>query len=97
MFGNGNRWMFGTDDGDLVRTLGAMHTEAYNRANANKVEAHRHLIDMIQIDRRFDNLDPERLADAVRTCGETGRQLDFTDPLLKRGGQPRPQARRGLW
>jgi hypothetical protein len=88
--------MFGDGDHDLTQALGRMATEAHQRANANQIEAREHMLKMVRNDRRLDAFDPERLVDRVQECGQSGRKLDWDDPWLKRNGQPRPQARRGM-
>jgi hypothetical protein len=88
--------MFGNDHYDLTQTLGMMVNEAHQRANANQIEAREHMVRMVQNDRRLDAFDPERLVDRVRECGQSGRKLNWDDPWLKRNGQARPEARRGM-
>ena len=81
--------MFGTDDRDLIRSLGEMANIAHQRANANQVEAKQTLAAWISQDRRFDFFDASRLAERVGQCRSNGAQLDLTDPQL-RGLPSRP-------
>src|SRR4051812_15682879 len=89
--------MFGNHQNDLVAALRQMQQEALERAKFNHADARNQLVAMVKNDRRLDGYDPERFVDHVRECSESGRRLDWDDPSLKRGGQPRPQNRRGMW
>jgi hypothetical protein len=89
--------MFGKDESEKLATLGAMQGEALRQANFHHGKAREQLVSRIKIDRRFDDLDAERLADQVFDCSQSGKRLDLNDPFLQPGGQPRPKARRGLW
>jgi hypothetical protein len=89
--------MFGKDQEELLDTLSTMRDEALRKSCFNHAEANRELRGMIQTDRRFDGYDPERLVSQVEDCAKHCKRLDLDDPVLKRGGEPRPKTRRGLW
>ncbi len=89
--------MFGDSDSDKAATMKTMLTEAMQVACANRVEARAKVIEWAKRDRRFDNFDHDKLVDKVLEKSQYGGRLDWDDPELKRGGQPRPQNRRGMW
>ena len=47
------------------------------------------LADYIRTDRRFDNFDPDRLAERVNQVRHSGAVLNLDDTSLLRGGAPR--------
>jgi hypothetical protein len=77
--------MFGDDDSHKIQTLSRMISESFQLCQANQIEAHEKLKVMIARDRRFDGLDPGRLADKARECGQSGSRLNLEDPSLRRG------------
>jgi hypothetical protein len=81
--------MFARNEADIIQSLGRMHDEAHNRANANKHKAKELMVEYMQADRRLDAYDHGRLADQVMQSGYNGARLDLSDPGLKRGGQAR--------
>jgi len=72
-----------------------MLTEALAISCANRIAARERLVEWAKRDRRFDGLDHAKLADKVMDCSQHGKKMDWGDPELRVGGQPRPQNRRG--
>jgi hypothetical protein len=89
--------MFGSDPSDLIATLGKMQDEALRRVNYDQTAIHNEVVNMVRNDRRLDAFDPDRLVAQAWKVRNSGGRLDWDDPYLKKGGQPRPQARRGTW
>jgi hypothetical protein len=83
--------MYGHDEKDLCATLSEMHRTAIQKANFNQVEAREILKSYVGMDRRFDEFDPDRLAQRIEECRSNGRTADLLeDPWLRRGGEKRP-------
>jgi hypothetical protein len=82
--------MFKDDPNHKVKTLELMHAEAIRESNFNQLEARRLVVERVKQDRRFDPLDPERVAEKVFECKQSRAVFDVEDPYLKRGGQARP-------
>jgi hypothetical protein len=74
----------------LSRRVAEMFQDCMVQTNSNRDEALKHLEQDVALDRRFDSYDPKRLAERVNDVWECGRSFDWQDPVLKRGGQPRP-------
>jgi hypothetical protein len=89
--------MFGDSNADLISTLGTMQAEALRRCNFNQSEVHGEVAAMVRNDRRFDAYDPDRLVEKAWKVRNSGGRLDLDDPYIRRGGQPRPENRRGIW
>jgi hypothetical protein len=87
--------MFGDGERDKSQTMGQMISEAMQKCNANRVEAKAKVMEMVKRDRRFDGYDHDRLLDKVMEKSQYGGYMDWDDPGLKRGGQPRPLALKG--
>jgi hypothetical protein len=86
--------MFGTDPRDLARTLSEMETLARQKSNYNQTEARQTMAEWVAQDRRFDGYDTQRLVERVQLHKFNGAVLELDDPQLRKGGQPRPLARR---
>ena len=83
--------MYGNDERDLCATLSQMHRTAIERANFNQVEAREILKGYVEMDRRFDAFDPDRLVERIHEAKSCGRTMDLTeDTYLRRGGEKRP-------
>ena len=83
--------MYGNDERDLCASLSEMHKVAIQKANYNQIEAREILKGYVQTDRRFDQFDPDRLAQRIEECRSNGRTADLLDdPYLRRGGEKRP-------
>jgi hypothetical protein len=78
--------MFGDSARDLANFLTLAERDAINRCRFNQAEALRELARVINQDRRFDDYDPDRLAQRVSDCRHSGRVLDLSDPELRPGG-----------
>jgi len=89
--------MFGSDRSDLTVTLGTMQDEALRRVNFDQTAVSGEVASMIRNDRRLDAYDPERLAEKAWKVRNSGGRFDWDDPYIRKGGQQRPQARRGIW
>jgi hypothetical protein len=88
--------VFANNDRDKLQYLGWAANEAMKRTCSNRIEARQLLAGYIRQDRRFDGLDPAKLAQRVDELRSNGAQLDFTDPRL-RGLPPRPLQRDQSW
>jgi hypothetical protein len=84
--------MHGTDDRDIIQTLGSMFQEALQRNNQNRVAAREEMTQAIKYDRRLDSYDPAVLARRTEECWYSGGKLNLDDPRLK-GGEARPLTR----
>jgi hypothetical protein len=82
--------MYGNDERDLCASLSEMHRVAIQKANYNQVEAKEILKSYVGLDRRFDQFDPDRLAERIQECRSCGRTADLDDPYLRRNGSKRP-------
>jgi hypothetical protein len=83
--------MYGDSEKDLCASLSEMHRVAIQKANYNQVEAKEILKSYVALDRRFDQFDPDRLAERIQECRSCGRTADLLDdPWLRRGGEKRP-------
>jgi hypothetical protein len=87
--------MFGESHSDLKRCMSQMWEDAHNRSCANKVEAAKSVQSWVSHDPRFGQYDPEKLVDRFQHCLGSAAKLDFNDPALLKGGQPRPCQLRG--
>jgi hypothetical protein len=68
-----------------------MHKAALQKASFNQVEAKEILKSYVGMDRRFDEFDPDRLAERIFEAKSCGRTMDLTeDTYLRRGGEKRP-------
>ncbi len=88
--------MFDTSERDLIRTLGTMAETAIQRCYHNRTEARELVAQWIKQDRRFDGLDPSKLAERVDQLRSNGAKLDLRDPRL-RGLPARPLERDQSW
>ncbi len=85
--------MYGNDERDLCATLSEMHRVAIQRAHWDQTAAKQIMRDYLQVDRRFDQFDPDRLIERIHEARSSGRTMDLADdPWLRRGGQKRPGA-----
>jgi hypothetical protein len=82
--------MYDDSDKDKIRTLGWMVETALERSHQNKIAARDLMREYLEIDRRFDSYDKDRLVRRIEECRSNGAKLDLTDPRLRPGGQPRP-------
>jgi hypothetical protein len=82
--------MFGNDDRDMARSLGEMLRVARERCQQNQIEAKETMKNWLELDRRFDTYDKDRLVERVQEARYNGRTLDLDDPYLQRGGTKRP-------
>jgi len=87
--------MFGDSEHDKNQTLQRVLTEALAVSCPNRIAAKEKAVQWVKNDRRFDGLDHDKLVQKALDAGQYGRKLDWTDPELRLGGQPRPQNRRG--
>jgi hypothetical protein len=76
--------MFERDPKDLAATLSEMEKRSRERTNFNQVEAKQKFAEWISQDRRFDDLDPLRVAERVAHCRSNGAVFDIGSPELKR-------------
>jgi hypothetical protein len=68
-----------------------MHRVAIQKANYNQIEAREILKSYVQMDRRFDSFDPDRLVERIHEAKSCGRTMDLAeDTYLRRGGEKRP-------
>jgi hypothetical protein len=88
--------MFADNERDKLQYLGWAANEAMNRCLSNRIEARQLMAQWIKQDRRFDGLDPTKLAHRVDELRSNGAKLDLTDPRL-RGLPPRPLERDRSW
>jgi len=86
--------MWKNEPRDKIATLSRMHRDLLDSCNGNQVEAKERFIEGIKNDRRFDDLDPSRVAERVAHCRFNGAVFDLDDPQLKAGGQSWEQLRR---
>jgi hypothetical protein len=82
--------MFGSEETDLLATLKLMNHDAFNRCNANKVDAAESMKSWVANDPRFAGYDPERLVTHFQERTGCGGKVELDDPFLRKGGQPRP-------
>jgi hypothetical protein len=87
--------VFGDSDRDIAQFLMAAEREATNRAVFHQSEALKLLADYIRSDRRFDHLDPDRLAERVAQVRHNGAVLDLADTSLARGAPAKFDPLRG--
>ncbi len=71
--------MYGNDERDLLATLSQMHKTAVERAHWNQNEAKEIMRRFIQVDRRFDAFDPDRLIERISEARSSGRTMDLAD------------------
>ena len=76
--------MWDHDQKDLAATLSRMEMELRQRCQFNQLEAKERMVRWISQDRRFDALDPERLAERVAHCRSNGAVFDVDDPSLRK-------------
>jgi hypothetical protein len=76
--------MWDRDQKDLAATLSRMEMESRQRCNFNQIEARQKMREWISQDRRFDSLDPERVAERVAHCRSAGAVFDIDDPSLRK-------------
>jgi hypothetical protein len=79
--------MFERDPRDLAATLSEMERRSRERTNFNQIEAKQKFAEWISQDRRFDDLDPLKVAERVAYCRSNGGVFDVDSPELKRNGQ----------
>lgn len=82
------------DKPPIAATLTQMERQARERSNFNQVAAKQRMIEWVRQDRRFDDLEAERVVDRVQHCRQSGAVFDVNDPALRKCGQPRPLAGR---
>ena len=86
--------MFGNDPRDLCETLTTMRREAINKCRSNQHEAARLMAAQLELDRRFDAFDKQKLVSRVQLHVSNGAQLNLDDPSLKAGGTSWEQSRK---
>jgi hypothetical protein len=67
-----------------------MAHDAFNRCNANKVDAAESMKSWVANDPRFAEYDPERLVSHFQERTSCGGKVELDDPYLRKGGQERP-------
>jgi hypothetical protein len=88
--------MFADNSRDKDNYLKWIARETLNRRLGNHVEARELMAQWIKQDRRFDGLDPVKLAQRADEQQSTGARLDLSDPRLM-GRPPRPLERDQSW
>ena len=86
--------MHGTDERDLLQTLGSMARLSVDRCNANKVEAKAVMKRWLELDRRFDPFDKDALVERTMLSRSNGCVVELDDPSLRGQGR-RPLDRAG--
>jgi hypothetical protein len=79
--------MFSNSDRDKKITLGEMKRTALNLCNSNQVEAEKKMVELVQQDRRFDDLDATKVVKKVGEAWSNGAKLDLEANELKPGGK----------
>jgi hypothetical protein len=85
--------MYGKTQKDLNRTITAMWNHAMAESCANQVEAAEKLKATLDLDRRYDDYDKQRVVERFQQVRDTGSVFDWEDSYLKRGGQANPWSR----
>ena len=81
---------FSNDDNSIRAALGRMVQESYQEANCNLNKAYDLVRHKMELDRRLDAFDKDRLKDKLIQTGKNGGYLDLNDPYLRPGGSKRP-------
>ena len=91
---NDGKRLFGTDPDSLRNSLGRMVQEAYNRSNCSLSDTYRTVRSWVDLDKRFDAYDRDRVVKALEEFGKSGKFLDLeNDPYLRVNGVKRPLER----
>jgi hypothetical protein len=80
---------FSQDEAGLQNSLSQMVQESYVESNCNLDETYRLTRQKLELDRRYDAMNKDRLVNAAREAGNSGAKIDWRDPWLY-GGQKRP-------
>ena len=81
---------------EMTAELSQWDRQALAQTNGNQIEAQQKLAERISYDRRFDALDPRRLAERVYECRQTGSTLNLDDSGLRKGGSPTLRNKPGI-
>jgi hypothetical protein len=88
--------MYGNTERDKQITLARMMETALTRQLGNHIEAKQLVAQWIANDRRFDGIDPYKLAQRADERQSNGARIDLDDPRL-RGEPARPLTKDGYW
>ncbi len=84
---------FGTDEDSIRNYLGRLVNECYRESNCSMDATYKLARERMDLDRRLDVFDRDRLCAKVKETGANGGYLDLTDPYLYPGGAKRPLSR----
>jgi hypothetical protein len=75
---------------EMTADLGQWDRQTRSDSNFDQTVSAEKFAAKVRSDRRYDHLDPERVAERISHCRQSGAVFDIDDQHLRRGSAPRP-------